>query len=58
MVKGTIIKSKKINFLKNTIKEAILEALEEIGLAKAIEEGIKTKKIRKEDVIEILIKNK
>ncbi|MCM8772751.1 MAG: hypothetical protein NC922_06840 [Candidatus Omnitrophica bacterium] len=47
MVKETIIKSKKINFLKNTIKEAILEALEEIGLAKAIEEGIKTKNKKK-----------
>lgn len=40
--------------LKETIKEAVLEAFEDIALGKAIQEGITPRRVGRREVFEIL----
>jgi len=54
----TIEEMEKVKILQKTIKKAIIEALEEAGLVKAIDEGLKTKKASREEVFKILNKSK
>ena len=43
--------------VRKVIKEAIIEAFEDIGMIKAIEEGLKTKRVSKKEIFELLNKN-
>ena len=54
-MKKTITKDRVV---KKVIKEAIIEAFEDIGLVKAIEEGIKSKRINKKEIFKVLDKNR
>ncbi|HOM27182.1 MAG TPA: hypothetical protein PKV21_06720 [bacterium] len=49
-------KREKMLMVKKIVKEAVIEAFEDIGLSKAIEEGLKTEKVDKEKIFEVLNK--
>jgi len=52
MEKTTTEERRKMAVVKRIVKEAVVEALEDIGLSKAIEEGMKSKKVDKKKVFE------
>jgi len=56
MEKTSIDERRKMAVVKRIVKEAVVEAFEDIGLSKAIEEGMKSKKVDKKKVFEVLDK--
>jgi hypothetical protein len=55
-MRKTVTKDR-IKVVRKVIKEAIMEAFEDIGMIKAIEEGLKTKRVSKKEIFELLNKN-